>query len=353
MKKLILFLLVLTSLSACQNQDIEFPDFKYSAVYFAYQTPVRTITLGEDFVNTDLDNQHKCKIFATIGGVYNTKKDVTIDFVVADTICTGYSFDKVTPSRPILPMPHDYYTLASNQIVIKKGEISGGVEVQLTDKFFQDPLAIANNYVIPLKMTHVTNADSILCGKVLIAGTQPRILNKKGWDVVGKDYVLYALKYINTWHGTYLRRGTDNITGAVNATIIRHPKDITVFDYYTDNAADSKYRCDLSTISLNDINFPVTLKDATGASFVCKLVLSYNTTTGKFSVSSSSPSTFTATGTGEFVKKGEKNSFGNQDRDVFYLDYTINHTGKNMVVATKDTLLLRNRGVVMETFTVK
>ena len=34
--------------TACENGDWEFSDYKYSAVYFAYQSPVRTITLGED-----------------------------------------------------------------------------------------------------------------------------------------------------------------------------------------------------------------------------------------------------------------------------------------------------------------
>ena len=38
----------LLTLNSCHNQDVEFPDYKYSAVYFAYQTPVRTIVLGDD-----------------------------------------------------------------------------------------------------------------------------------------------------------------------------------------------------------------------------------------------------------------------------------------------------------------
>src|SRR6266542_6767949 len=132
MKKLFLFLLIVTSLSACRNKDIEFPDYDYSAVYFPYQYPVRTITLGEDIYDNTLDLQHKCQIQATLGGVYDNKNDVTINFIVADTVCTGYNF--VSPLHPILAMPADYYTLASNQIIIKKGQISGGVEVQLTDK---------------------------------------------------------------------------------------------------------------------------------------------------------------------------------------------------------------------------
>ena len=32
----------------CKNDDWSFPDYDHSAVYFAYQYPVRTIVLGED-----------------------------------------------------------------------------------------------------------------------------------------------------------------------------------------------------------------------------------------------------------------------------------------------------------------
>lgn len=347
MKKLFLFLLIVTSLSACRNKDIEFPDYDYSAVYFPYQYPVRTITLGEDIYDNTLDLQHKCQIQATMGGVYDNKNDVTIDFIVADTVCTGYNF--VSPLHPILAMPSDYYTLASNQIVIKKGQISGGVEVQLTDKFFADPLATQTNYVIPLIMTTATNVDSVLHGRPIVPNTTPRRLFARKWDVLPKDYILYAVKYINTWHGYYLRRGTDVQTGAVNATIVRHPNDITTYDAATTDV--SKWLCYLTTSSLNVLQFPVTLKDASGTNYVCTLNLTFDAD-GNCAVASSNPAVFTATGTGKFVKKGEKNSFGNVDRDVLYLDYTINHIAKGINTQTKDTLLMRNRGVVKETFGV-
>ena len=56
------------------------------------------------------------------------------------------------------------------------------------------------------------------------------------------------------------------------------------------------------------------------------------------------------TGEGKFVSKGDKNSWGNEDRDVIYLEYEA--TIKDLVKCTTyDTLVVRNRGVVMETFT--
>jgi len=349
MKKLILFLLILVSMVACENDPISFADYDYSSVYFPYQYPVRTITLGEDIYDNTLDLQHKCNIMAALSGVYDNKKDVTINFVVADTIPKGYNFVGTTPLRPIRAMPSDYYTLASDKIIIRKGEISGGVEVQLTDKYFADPLAVDNNYVIPLLMTTKVEADSILSGKPLIAGSKPRRLASKLWDIPSKDYILYAVKYINTWHGYYLRRGKDVMTGNLNKTIVRHPNDIQTYDAATTPVAT--WLVQLTTGSLKILKFPVVLKDAAGVDYTCALNLTFDDNQNCV-ITSSDPSKFTASGSGKFVKKGEKNSFGNVDRDVLYLDYSINHIAKGITTQTKDTLLMRNRGVVKETFGV-
>jgi hypothetical protein len=125
---------VLVSMASCTNQDAEFDNFDHQSVYFAYQYPVRTITLGEDIFDTTLDNQHKCKIMGTLGGVYSNDNDVTIDIAVANSLPAGFLFN--AGENEIVAMPSSYYTLSSNQIVIPKGQITGGVEVQLSDAFF-------------------------------------------------------------------------------------------------------------------------------------------------------------------------------------------------------------------------
>ncbi|MEO8254153.1 MAG: DUF5627 domain-containing protein [Flavobacterium sp.] len=345
----------MASITACQNDPISFDDYEYSSVYFPYQYPIRTITLGEDLYDNTLDLQHKCNIMAALSGVYDNKQDVTIDVVVADSLSDRFNFvfspQQSNPVRAIRPMPRNYYTLASDKIIIKQGQISGGVEVQLTDAYFNDPLSLEANYVIPLIMTTVVNADTILQGKPLIAGAKPRRLRTLQWDVLSKDYVLYAVKYINTWHGYYLRRGTDVMTGNLNTTVVRHPKDIQTYDAGIVDVA--KWLVQLNSTSLKTLKFPVVLKDgATPAvNYTCNLNITFDDN-GNCTIASSDPATFAASGTGKFVKKGEKNSFGGLDRDVLYLDYTINHTGKGIITKTKDTLLMRNRGVVKETFNV-
>ena len=163
MKKLHIFSVILVLVfTSCKNQDWEFPDFEYQTVYFAYQYPIRTITMGEDLFDTSLDNEGKVKVMATTGGVYDNKKDITIDFTVDNTMTNKIVY--TSNDADVIPLPSNYYTIASNKIVIPKGSITGGVEIQLTADFFADPKAITTNYVLPIRLTQVMNADSILSG---------------------------------------------------------------------------------------------------------------------------------------------------------------------------------------------
>ena len=134
MKKLFFTLSILTMLfTSCHNQDWEFNDFDYTTVYFAYQSPVRTLVMGEDIFDTSLDNEKKCKIMATMGGAYSNKNNVIINFNVDNSLCDNLVFKSTMDD--VLAMPTSYYTLSSNQITIPKGSIMGGVEVQLTDAY--------------------------------------------------------------------------------------------------------------------------------------------------------------------------------------------------------------------------
>lgn len=320
MKNLFYISMVLLSvLISCKNQEIEFPDYDMQSVYFAYQTPIRTITLGEDIFDTSLDNQHKLQIMATLGGVYENKKEVTIGISVDNSKTQGLSF--AAPLNGIIrAMPANYYTLASNKIVIPKGKIIGGVEVQLTDAYFADPLSVNTTYVIPLTMTNVVNADSILS-------------NKK--------YTLYAVKYINPWTGFYLRRGKDVFVGkngntALDGTVVRH------MQYVEKDEVNQ-----LNTRALTQTTFPVTFKGTGGVNINRTLLLTFDNS-GNCTVTAGDGS-FTASGTGKFVKRGEKNSWGSQDRDALYLNYQVDLNDRT--VTSVDTLVMRDRGVKAETFT--
>lgn len=74
--------------SSCENASNSFPDYEGGvSVYFAYQYPVRTIVLGNDpVVDNSADRQHKCAIYATMGGAYGGR-NITIDIAVDNTLC--------------------------------------------------------------------------------------------------------------------------------------------------------------------------------------------------------------------------------------------------------------------------
>ncbi|HCC51700.1 MAG TPA: adhesin [Porphyromonadaceae bacterium] len=331
MKK-ILYIFSLISLmffQACENQDWSFPDYGRTTVYFAYQYPIRTIVLGNDetFDNT-IDNQHKCIIKATLGGVYDNGTNPTVDITVVNSLCDNLVF---AGGGNVVPMPSDYYELSSNKIVIPKGEISGGVEVQLTDAFFADPKSIETTYVIPLVMSNVQNADSILSGVPLVDNPDRRVASD--WNVVPKDYILYAVKYVNAWDGVYLRRGTDQVTaGGGTSTIVRH-------EQYVENDE----LCEFTTLSLNKAGW-----SWKGNGQTCELMLTFNEN-NECTFSTDTPGC-SVSGSGKYVEKGEKNSFNNKDRDVLYLDYTLDFGSQTY--ATKDTLVMRDRQVKPEWFTV-
>lgn len=282
---------LLLSFTACESSDNEFPDFDYQTVYFANQYALRTLELGEDmFVDNSIDNEHKVVINAAWGGGYTNRENVVIDYVVDESLCDGLYFKDT--EIPLTPMPASYYQLASDKINIPSGSIMGGVEVQLTDAFFADEKSLSNNYVIPLRMTGVIGADSILQGEAAVA--DPVLTNNGHWTVQPKNFVLYAVKYVNPQHGEYLRRGVDQaVINGVSSQIVRHQQYV-----------EKDERVYVTTKSLTDNILSLSTNDAEGNLFNYEVRLSF-ADDGTCTVSSTSDD-LTVSGSGKFVKDGEK-----------------------------------------------
>jgi hypothetical protein len=339
MKKLFLVSFVLVAVFTACNKDWSFPDYKYTTVYFPYQSPVRTIVLGEDVFDNTLDNQHKFVVMATMGGVYENKKDVVLGVAVDPTLAAKLKFGGATGDS-VYVLPSNYFTLPKDaKITIPAGSVTGGIEVQLTDAFFQDPKAIKNTYVLPLKITSVTNADSILRGKTEKASPDPRVPGD--WTIAPKDFTLYAVKYINPYHGFYLRRGVDEVKGnggntALDTTIRYHAQ------YVEQNQVVS-----VVTQALDQNSLALTTRNRGSSTDVpFQLILKFDNQ-GKITISNPASSTYTATGTGDFVKKGDM--WGEQQRDVLRLKYQVNFG--TTTHSFTDTVVIRDRGVKFETFT--
>jgi hypothetical protein len=213
----------------------------------------------------------------------------------------------------------------------------GGIEVQLTDAFFADPRSIKNTFVIPLKIISVTNADSVLRGTSTKTSPDPR--QAGDWGVTPKDFTLYAVKYVNPYHGAYLRRGIDLVTGNGNPAL-----DTTVAYHKTYVEQDEV--ANLFTKSLVQDTMSLNAKNKGNINVPFGLVLNFDNS-GKCTVSAPVSATYTISGNGEFVKKGDM--WGSQKRDVLYLKYQIvfGTTTHNLT----DTLVMRDRQVKFETFT--
>jgi hypothetical protein len=340
MKKLIFSIIIILSLfTACHNQDWEFPDYKYTTAYFPYQSPIRTLVLGKDIYDNTLDNAHKCKIMATMGGVYENKIDRTLQLIVDNSLCDSLKFESDSGNY-VLPMPANYYSLPSDlKIVIPSGSMTGGIEVQLTDAFFADSRSITNSFVIPLRITSVNNIDSVLSGTSMVANPDRRVA--ADWSVAPKDYILYCIKYINTWNGAYLRRGIDigkgnNGASGLDTTITKHnqyvERDQVVF---------------VKTVSMDEVSLSLTTRDkgnSTDVPFELRIKVDNS---GKCIVSNPASATYTITGNGEFVSNGDM--WGGEKKDVMRLKYQVDF-GLSTHSFT-DTIVMRDRQVKFETFT--
>ncbi|MDE7345945.1 MAG: DUF1735 domain-containing protein [Muribaculaceae bacterium] len=319
--------------TSCHNQDNEFPDYEGGVtVYFANQYPSTTLVLG-DWPDGDnsLALQHKCQILATHGGSYKSR-DVKIDVVVDPTLVNNLTFPD---GSQVKAMPENYYTLESTTLT-KKKDYFFGTEVTFSDAFFADPDAIKNTYVIPLRMVKQVGADNILTGVAKPEAASPVSTNANDWNVQPQDFVLYCVKYVNPWDASYLRRGVDKITENGTTTTVERKAEFV--------EKDEVVR--LTTKSMTELVFPLSTIVPDGESvktLTCNLILKFN---GDDCTITTDTEGMTASGTGKFVKNGEKNSFGNEDRDGLYLDYKVDFGPRQF--ETSDILVLRSRQIVPE-----
>ena len=342
------------TLASCYNSDREFPDFEGgTTAYFAYQYPVRTLVLGNDIYDNSLDNEHKCRIWSTMGGAYGGR-DASVDIVVDESLCDNLYFtdEGGNAAAPVLPMPTAYYQLLSNAIPYN-GDARGYVEVQFTDAFFNDEKAIENTYVIPLLMRSVTGIDHILTGTPR-EGLTPSRTNTEDWDILAKDYVLYCVKYMNPWQGKYIRRGVDNVTEkGVTSQVVRRDMSLVNSDleHYKENPVNQNDEiCGITTKNMSQAIFPVSFKTS-GASISCNLILTFN---GNQCTVSTDDENVTATGSGEFIAKGTEKpeykdyQWGSNNgepvqRDILRLAYDVSFSGSDIQVSTTDTLVVQTR----------
>ena len=288
-------LALMASFTACENGDQAFDDYEGgTTAYFAYQSPVRTIVLGDDEYDTTLDKAHKLKILATFGGSYNGR-NATVNVAVDNSLCDNLTFADGTPVKA---MPKKYYQLSTTAFNFNGG-MQGGTEVQLTDDFFKDPDAVKNTYVIPLVMQNQTGFDRIATGTLKEGKTGSRT-NASIWETAPRDYVMYCVKYQNKYSGWWLTNhntSTENIEKASQVQITTRTLNSSVYSVEFQEGS-TIYKADL--LLTFDANEKCTITSLTDG--------------------------VTATGTGSWADNGI-HSWNNKDRDLMELNAEITFAG--------------------------
>jgi hypothetical protein len=333
MKRILIILTLFAGLTFCTNKEIVFPDFDYTTGYFPYQYPVRTLVLGNYIYDNTNDNNHKFLISAAMGGVYANTQDRVFDIEVASSLCSNALFASTNDTIKLLPAA--YYTLSSaSKLVIPAGQVNGGIEVQLKDAFFDDPLAIKLGYVLPIRIVKAANLDTVLQGRSTKINPDPRV--DAQWDVLPKNFTMFAINYINPYHGSYLHRGKSIVKDAsanvLETTIYRTP-------YIVDNEIWS-----LTTTGKNQVTVSGSIR-----SKLIPGVLKMNLTFAAdrtCTIAQATGSAFTITGSGKFATGAD--NWGDQNRDAIWINYQLT-SGANTYSAT-DTLVIRDRAIKMQLY---
>ena len=346
--------LALTTTS-CYNADKDFPDYEGGTkAYFAYQNPIRTLVLGNDIYDNSLDNAHKCRIWATMGGAY-AGRNAVVSVEIDESLCNNLYFldDGGYERAKVLPLPHNYYNYdaVKNATINYNGDSRGYLEIEFTDDFFNDPKTSSadTTYVIPVRMTGVTGIDALLSGTPNKAN--PIRQNANDWSILPKDYTLYCVRYMNRWQGKYIRRGTDEVTEAEDGSVWTHiRKDTTLIKsdpgrYPINLVNQNDEVVGMTTINMNKTLFPITVERSLTAkgkarqSLPCNLILTFN---GDNCTISTNDANVEVSGTGKFIAKGteldqyKEFQWGNLNgqlvqRDILDLAYTIKFK-KGMVI---------------------
>jgi hypothetical protein len=341
MKKIIYTLLFIAFISSCKNQEIDYPDYNYNAVYFPVQFPVRTLSLGNDLIDNSLDKELTFKIGVCIGGMYENKQDWTVTYKIDNTLASKL---KNGTGDTLLVLPEKYIESISpvNIAIIPKGSFTGWITVKLKDAFLDDPIAVTNRYVLPLSIVE-TSADSVLRGKPTKVNPDKREITN-GWEQTAPpmDYTVYGIKFVNKYHGTFLHRGVDSVydssTKLGSKTIFRKT-------YLTENALVKLKTTGRNVVKTNSVGTTVTDDGKTG------MFLTFDAS-NNVKIDPISALTLKPTGTGKFIDAINSNEiWGNQKRDAMYLYYEYNETPtkKHMVY---DTLVFRDRAIVKEIQTI-
>lgn len=344
MKKIFFLLFIMIWVSGCENQKQEWPDFDTQTVYFPFQTPIRTLSFGEDRIDNSLDKELAFDIGVVISGMYENKKNWTVDYELDNALLEDSVFGSGGAELKLLPQT--YYTLDPvNTLTIPKGSFTGRIKVQLTEQFLDDSLALTGQYVIPLIITS-TSADSILTGYPAVPNPDRRIVSNWFSRMSPKDWVLFGIKYVNAYAGTWLQRGRmiayDGNTPV--DTIIYHAIHVE-----RDKVVSLKSLSKTRSVT----NFIGNRSSEDGDyAMVLEFPNMWGTPGGQITISPKEDALYEVTGTGQYFDKANSvESWIGLTWQSMHLSYSF--TDSLYTYQVSDTLVFRDRGLKFEQHSLK
>ena len=312
MKKIAILLGMTLLLSSCYEDYVK--DYDYNAVYFAYQTDVRTVVVGEGM---------QFGLGITLAGVIDNKQDRTVHFKIDNSLVSAstlqsmknhdftYVKNMMSSVANLQELPSDEYSLLfagkpSEQVVIKKGEHTAFINIKVDSiKFLADVSRTSPFNVIPLT---ITKADADL------------IFDGKGSAVVGVRYE--NMLFGNYWHGgkTIVKNGDGEI--------------VEELKYYTSVPQPDTRVWTLKTVAPFELTTNAIGNELNSSKAQFKIILGKD---GKVNVSSLDNAPYQVFPDGESSYNRAKRL---QDRKVF-LNYKYEKNG--LTYHATDTLTFRNR----------
>lgn len=339
-KRIFTFIISTLALVSCHNFDTDFPDYTFTSGYFPYQYPVRTLVLGEDIYDNTNDNEGLFLISAHMGGVYKNKLDRTIGIKVDESLCDHAFF---AGGEQIKTLPASYYTLSDDsKIVIPEGKMYGSISVKLNESFFNDPDAIKNTYVVPIRMTGTSDLDSLLVGRSDLPNPDSRV--SSDWAVVPKDFTMFGIKFINEYHGHWFHYGSCTVIMADNSTENNSYKED---GFNSDLTSNETYM--LTTTGRHQCSLKAYLKTSL-INYNPELLFNFNG--DSFTITAPEGAAYSVSGSGTIHKSDSSDPYNRfNDRDRVYLKYSFTYTDTNgNVYKADDFLVMRDRAVQLETF---
>lgn len=371
--KLVIIFAFAFSLMACENQENEFDDFGSTSVYFPYQTPIRTLILGEyDLGFNDNDNNGRFEIGVVMSGVYENQTDRRVHFELAPELIDPTALVGID-SVNVKVLPASYYTIEQQSpVTIPAGSNNGRIPIQLEDAFFNDPLSFAEfgevHYVIPLRITDFEELDSLLTGVPIV--DDPIKVRTDDWDPAPKDYTLFGIKFMNKYHGQHLRRGADKVQGTSRLFTVATGQTVTTnIDTTSVYSEEFVVKDEVTLVSTTGRNkAAVTNRVRRGlipSSQNVSIDMAFDDN-GDIIATNVEDDRHIVTGSGKWVEDGDE--WGGEKRNVIYLEYqyrdldTVVYSQSGIISAieyidlqheVRDTLVMRNRDVKFEEFTVE